>query len=637
MTDTKKNYKCECNQEKCNHECYYIKQDEAPLGVKTILGSSKIICQGATSPNLIELGVCNLNQPCVTENCCPTAPEYCTRITTGTICVGDCCDLKQYACTNFINGDLVINSPPQLCGNMTTLDNVFPHLLGINGNLWIVNTNYTSITGFKMLKWITGSIYIVDNFVLTQIPTFDKLVIVSASVAKVKQSTVEPCLCSPTVEGCPHQKRFARIVIVNNSALVNICGFNSVRQITDGIFISGNSCLVKIMAFGHLYNTISIYIANNNNLSVINAFTKIEQLQYINIVDNNAIGKNELEIFEFENLISVTFLFVVNNNKLRKLVFSKLCDIIAMSICKNNRLQCLKLPLLKTIFDFNIANNPKLDFISVDNLVSVKGSIVIAENAELKKLETFNRLKFVARVVKIINNKNLCEIKCFNFLKTIGQTTEICDTYNPICPEILIDFSTSISIALCPTNSDTIVSNWSCYGVDTTNYVIQFPDNDLTLPTDFYMLICNTETACTTLPVPPTPPKTSISYSIVISGNPNLQIIESFNTLKNIDSSIWIVNNNNLQTICSFGALNYAIDIGIRNNPKLSNIFGFQSLVFARDIVVLETPCLENWLSLESLEFVQTLTVETKTPVSISKLPNPLPSVLGLNYYYKYQ
>lgn len=629
----------------CDTSCYFFRKDNGPLGFRFLPGSGVLtaldVCINPTD------GTCFTND----TNPCPTTPSYCPRISRGSVTITDCCDLNGLEKINFINGDLIILSTgsctpsnPNIPTPTLVLRDILPNLLGVNGSIWIVGTAYVEITGFKKLRWVTGSIYIYDNTVLTTIPTFPSLVSVSASIGATMglittPPTDQPCLCCPPAEGCPQYVKGARIVIAANPLLRTISGFDEVRQITNGIFIYDNACLISIIGFNHLYQTEEIYIDTNAVLCAICGFSRLEEIQYLLLLRNNLSGNNNLKIDAFDNLIVAQLVIAMNLKNLKKLTFPKLVATILAYICGNYQLECLRFPRLAQIEDLAITNNDKLTFLEFDELDTVGGSLVIAENHDLEKLDTFGKLRRVGKVIKIVNNHSLLSILNFQCLRFVGQTSNICDVYEGLNCIPINPITFFIRTGACPAADPPAVAppQWTNYGLDDTNYSANIEDLsviDLSLPDSFYTLICNSDVTCTDL-APPASVVTSISYSIVITGNHRLRLIEAFNNVRDLDSSLWIVNNRNLCEIRAFAALQFVIDIGIRNNPDLKRIYGFQSLINARDIAILETACLETICSFKSLEFVQTLRVETKTPDGLV-VTTPLPSVVAIDYYYDF-
>src|SRR5271154_1793878 len=297
----------DCKANMFDTECGFHKTDNIPAGIHIIPGSGHLFeYPSNVGTNNIEEG---LVEAIRCHKACPKS--YAPTV----VCIRDCCEFANVAHINFINGDLIIGDPStnQMCQNLANayygkndaLD-IFPNLLGINGSIYIVGTQYRKITGFAKLKFVTGSIVIVNNTNLTHIPTFPSLIDV---VSKVSFGT-NCCDDNPVPVSCDR----AAIIIANNQLLRKIVGFEAVRQVKDGIFISDNTCLVNICGFIHLYRTDRIVIQGNDRLSKIIGFCYIDTINFgLYILDNNKFGESDLIISAFMALETTGNVVIIDN------------------------------------------------------------------------------------------------------------------------------------------------------------------------------------------------------------------------------------------------------------------------------------------------------------------------------------
>ena len=276
-------------------------------------------------------------------------------------CITDCCQFKAAECINYINGDLIIRESSG-CENHHDGDedhrgfdplrklakkackcevhDIFPNLVGINGSLYIVGTNYTKITGFDKLRYVTGSIVIVNNPKLIHIPAFPALLTVSSY--PVRPADFKSC-DSQTVDYLPAPQTFSSqtfnpeltpnavcntsaIIIASNPVLRKIVAFQSLRQVRHGIFVMMNTCLTYILEFIHLYRTERIVIQCNPRLCKILGFCYIDTINIALIIANNNVsGDFDLTIDAFLwSLETVGKLAIIGNVFLKQLNFQNL-------------------------------------------------------------------------------------------------------------------------------------------------------------------------------------------------------------------------------------------------------------------------------------------------------------------------
>lgn len=637
-----------CNSKQCigmDNDCSFVKNDNTPSGFLIIPGSGKLT-EYPVDPN-IKADVTNNDFLDYFQNF-----DVCPPIYSGTVCIKDCCEFKAAENINFINGDLILGDPSaSVCSIVLTSPNVkstgteaidiFPNLLGINGNLYIINTIYSKITGFHKLKYVTGSIIIVNNIDLIQMPSFPSLLNVSAKLVASVPAVVGP----PPVPFIPAKCDPGAIIIANNGSLRKIIGFESLRQVKNGIFISDNSCLTHICGFVHLYRTDRIVIDNNEKLSKIIGFCYIDDINIgLYIVDNNSAGDNDLIIQAFTNLESANRVILIGNNFLKHFKLDSLKRIEREFIVRSNlKLEELSALSLFAVDSLYLENNKNLVVIDFPQLVEVNKSININSNCSLSILNTFDKLKRVGASIIIADNKQLCEIKGFNELKYIGSKCTVRPNNN-----INVDVvSCNCTANFGPDWSSLFVRDGCVIVIDT--FVVTFYDGDSlcdcnsvfpcaygNLPSEFFDLTCETIQSCSTI-LPPVTSVEVLEVSLVIFRNSRLKSISGFACLKHVQGSIYIIYNIMLAFIHAFGQLAFAVDIWIRNNSNIKYITGFNNLLYVRTLVILETVCMINLDNLKSMEFAQHIYLESKTSKAIKYPKNPIDSVWSFALYYSFE
>ena len=661
-------------------ECIYLKKDNYPFGVDFIRGSNKLV----EYPEKKYFDRDHSGKKSITELLAESVESKCPRNIRETICINQCCQLKATECINFINGDLII-SDDQSCpendegdfnglGHFSRsaykceLKNIFPNLLGINGSLYIIGTKYKKITGFDKLRYVTGSIIIVNNTNLINIPTFNSLLTVSNYIKS--DCSYNPCDSNTSQSNI--QCTTGTIVIASNPLLRNIIGFEQLRQVSDGIFILMNSCLSKIGGFTHLYSSDRIIIQCNPKLHAILGFCYIDTVSNALIIANNNIeGQSDMKIDAFLCLESVGRLVVVGNLYLSNVTFGSIKRILKDIVISGNQ-QLTEINIsVESSGNVFIENNSFLGAIIMSDLIEIHGNLNINNNGAITSLNSFEKLKRVSGSVMISDNTLLTEIRGFNELKYIGsrcilRTTADCSSIQGPCPyyPLFVDNMQQASICMTGMQDPSVwIAYWNSTFVFDSNSgcdsqtcsIISFFDPTLydlessppyQLDPSFFKLICNTDNTCRgpkCTPCRPFQEKTQsccsegVNGSLFIFQNPRLKAIGAFNALKHMESSLFIVYNNCLHTIQAFSQLCYVLDIWLRNNPSLKYIYGFQNLLSARDIVTLESACLHEFNTLSNIEFAQSIVLEAKVPKALKLHKTTIPSVIGYGLYYSYE
>lgn len=670
-----------CSTDKFNCGCN--NSNNFPFGIIIIPGSGKLTeCPSSFNSLNDQDNVCNILD-CIADT------SICPRINTGcSICIKNCSEFAAMACVNFINADLVITSEHHEhnehhehyeryeryerhdrhhclpCCSDDALD-VFPNLLGINGSLYIINTNYTKISGFEKLRFVTGSIIIVNNPTLVCIPSFPSLLNVGGEVlckgfehgssapVPVPALSLLP-LHPPGPNGCPsdcHRNTTeicpsSYILIANNLSLRKITGFEALRQVSDGIFIAANHCLTQICGFTHLYSVKRLVIFANPSLCKIVGFCYLDSLSnglYIVQNGSNSVGDLGLDAFlALENAGAVVF---IQNSTLRSIKLDALNAIGILLVSGNDCLESISIGA-NIIGILSIIHNKNLKSIDFPNLATVGGNLTISANCSLPVLCNFNKLQRVTGGIIISENSHLCEINAFNAVKYIGSNCTLQFRFGALEHHPDQNLGQYYSQPQCPLPFCFIRDpfDWEHINVSRdceikNNFnanVFDFLalECGYALPPEFYSSICNKLQCCSFNNSSSGP--LAVNYSIIIYKNQRLKEINAFNCLKEVNSSIYIVDNANLCSIIAFKILAFALDIWIRNNSCLKTIKGLNKLLFIRDLVVYETSGLSNFNGIKSLEFAQTIRTEAKTANSIVYAKYPIPSILGYILYYCY-
>lgn len=668
-----------CSTDKFNCGCN--NSSNFPFGIIIIPGSGKLTeCPSSFNSLNEQDNVCNILD-CIADT------SICPRINTGcSICIKNCSEFAALACVNFINADIVITSeyhhhehhehyePYERhdrhhcssfpCCSDDALD-IFPNLLGINGSLYIINTNYTKISGFEKLRFITGSIVIVNNPTLVCIPSFPSLLNVGGEVlckgifdhgssGELPPVTVPaPALPLPpnpthddshkhTTEVCPS----SYILIANNLSLRKIIGFEALRQVSDGIFIAANHCLTQICGFTHLYNVKRLVIFANPSLCKIVGFCYLDSLSnglYIVQNGSNSVGDLGLDAFlALENAGAVVF---IQNSTLQSIKLDALNAVGILLVSSNDCLELISVGA-NIIGILSIIHNKNLKSIDFPNLTTVGGNLTISANCSLPVLCDFNKLQRVTGGIIISENSQLSEINAFNTIKYIGSNCSVQFKFGALEHHSDQNLGQYYSQPQCPLpfcfigepfNWEHINVSRDCeiknhFNVNVFDFLAL--ECGYALPPEFYSSICNKHQCCSFSN--PSCGPLAVNYSIIIYKNQRLKEINAFNCLKEVNSSIYIIDNANLCSIIAFKILAFALDIWIRNNSCLKTIKGLNKLLFIRDLVVYETSGLSDFNGIKSLEFAQTIRTEAKTANSIVYAKYPIPSILGYILYYCY-
>jgi hypothetical protein len=514
----------------CFNECFYNRKDGLPLGAGIIPGSGKLYEWKQDDSNFEFDKNFNFNQVFKDLDVCPKA--FCRY---DALCIKECCEFAAAAHLNFINGDLIIQSPAlptpgsscdllQQATNVTFQDaiDIFPNLLGVNGNIYIVGTSYRKITGFNKLRFVTGRIFIADNANLIHIPTFPSLLTVSS---KVNQSQLFFGII-PTPPATVFQGHDLDTLACNDGTNTNaILNSNNVvigsgTQLFTGS-IAGTGIITVTVPAGITF-TVGEHFTSGSTQIVYTVVTAGGS--GVATVTPVPAGATDVgPFYTIHDLDSAECasgaIIIVNNNSLRKIVgFEALRQakdgiVIALNGClthicgfihlyRTDRIVIYKNPNLSKIIGFCY-----IDAINVGLFIlSNGGSCGNGTNCFLE-INAFNNLETSIDVV-VIGNKNLKELK-FPKLNVTGQFVI---RSNPALETI--DSGSKFVFALV------IERNKVLKNIKFSNLV-------------------------------------EINQGLSISKNDGLERIDDFNELKRVGKAILIAENKSLKEIKGFDKLKY--------------------------------------------------------------------------------
>ena len=365
------------------------------------------------------------------------APSNVTTITTitGNLTIGGALTtFPNFALLEVVQGNLVIKGITDT--SLTELNDIFPVLDSIRGDLTISNDFIQRISGFAELDSVGGFFDIGDyrdlqggNTVLTRLPSFDALRIIGGELCFFENDAL------PTLPPFSALKRIGEgFFITNNASLRTISGFEALTSVGDEFAITGHVALVRVSGFSsliHIDNHLSLidnvvletisgfgsletiggdfYLDNNNALATLSGFEALAT-----IVGNLQIG--EVAVFELgiepdghpqlTTLPSFNALTSVRGG----------IDIFDTGLTSFSGFSALK-TVGEGVF---IGNNAVLATLSgFSSLMSVGDRLIIGDNAVLRSLPSFNMLINVESHLTVEKNPLLPSISGFESLTTI--------------------------------------------------------------------------------------------------------------------------------------------------------------------------------------------------------------------------
>ena len=131
---------------------------------------------------------------------------------------------------------------------LTDLNNIFPALDSLHGNLTIENNNHVqTLSGFSALDSVGGNLSIRDNTSLTTLPAFDVLTHIEGNFmidANDGLTTLSGFGALTSVNSF--------IIISNNALLATVSGFGALERVGIGFIVTDNAVLATLSGFGAL-------------------------------------------------------------------------------------------------------------------------------------------------------------------------------------------------------------------------------------------------------------------------------------------------------------------------------------------------------------------------------------------------
>jgi hypothetical protein len=493
-------------------------------------------------------------------------------------------DLNVFSTVNYVNGSITIR---YFNTNIIELLDIFPCLIGINGDLVFSVNAVSKITGFYKLKYIIGSLIFnsIGKSNLTSIPCFSAL----ESVGYQSDNDKNFSLPLPrNLSLMPVNKNVfgGQINIAGYTNLLQINGFENLKYV-NSIFITMNNSLQRICGFQSLQLVDVIYIELNPSLSLIKGFNCLNTItELLAISSNQTFAKQNLVIDGFEDLVVCNYLSICNNYNLKNLIFPKLqnSDII---IAGNTGLECFEFPELNVCYNFIVALNDSLRKFNVSQLYHIEGYLHIVQNNSLTYLNNFDSLTIVGMAIAIIANNSLERISDFKKLEMIGSVNSITNIYY---------------------EEDQVQTTW--YNVTTLQQVLP---NYVDL---------NIQDAV------------SLPNSIFIYQNNLLNNISAFNNLSIVPHSVYILSNLQLDRINAFNTATFALDFILINNHALKAIKIFEELSYIRYLIITDTMCVIKFCGLSKLCQADVIYIDVLTPDLLPNFSRPLLTVEGVYSYY---
>ena len=468
----------------------------------------------------------------------PSNVKALTRITGDLTIGGTITSFPDFAALRVVEGNLTIDAitTPAL----TSLDEIFPLLENVQGNLIIQNNDIIqAISGFLSLRSVEGAIGFTSNAALRVLPVFRTLASITGDAT-----------------------------ITGNAALASCCGL---LRLADGLLkpggtttISGNAtgCNDNTEIINHCVRTTDIAISVDGDVPTdASTITRIE--------GNLTIGGT---ITNFPNFASLEF--VKGNLIIRGITTSTLIsldDIFPFLDSIHGDLIIEENDLLQTLSGFvaldSIGGNLEIEENDVltelppfDVLARTAGDITLQNNAALTTFPAFPVLTDIGGALSIANHTSLTTISSFSLLATTGGDVTIQDNAAlmtfPAFP-VLTEVGGALSV-----NNHTVLTTISSFSLLATTA------GDVTLQNN---------AALTTFPA--FSALKDIGGAFSIANHAALTAFSSFDLLKGIGGNFFIDNNAALTTISGFDSLtSIGGDVMIQNNVLLETIAGFDML-----------------------------------------------------------
>ena len=382
-----------------------------------------------------------------------------TRITGDLSISGTITNFPDFATLKVVEGDLEIDGITT--SRLIDLDDIFPSLDSVRGNLSIENNNrvqtitgfatldsiggtlqignfsgnialrtlsgfdaltrigeslginfhplLTSVSGFSALISIGRNLNIGDNAVLTTLPNFDALESVGkgfiGSAQGIRISINGKLTTLPSFVALTSIRD--NLFITNNTALTTVSGFTALTSVEEDISISNNAALTTVSGFRELTSVgTDVRMSNNATLTTISGFGKLESIgESLNINFHPAL----MSISGFSALISIGRNLNIGDNA----VLTTLPDFDALeSVGKG---------FIGLAQGIRISINGRLTTLpSFEALTSVETDVSIGNNPTLTTISGFEKLASIGRDIIITGNVVLATISGFTALTSLG-------------------------------------------------------------------------------------------------------------------------------------------------------------------------------------------------------------------------
>jgi hypothetical protein len=304
-----------------------------------------------------------------------------------------------------VGGNLIIDIDQKFC-----LEDQFPCLEFVSGNIILDNTMVVQINDFHRLTRVGRDIIIEDNDKLVYINGFECLEFVK-NLKFCGNSILEHIygFGNLTTVGCD-------LNIVSNLKLCQIPEFEKLTKIKNDLRIVSNASLECIDAFHNLLVANTIGIIANPSLIKISGFESLIAIQEIKIIENGLKCLPNFESLKWlgQQYLSPASLIIEQNHRLSEI--------------PSEFMPCL----LLSIGNIHIVNNSKLRSISGFQKLAISRIFLIQENCNLVEICGFDSLETTENL-DISDNKRLHRICGFNNLVSIISMFKISPSVQSIC------------------------------------------------------------------------------------------------------------------------------------------------------------------------------------------------------------
>jgi len=404
---------------------------------------------------------------------------------------------------------------------------------------------------------------------------------------------------------------FSRYVYLYRNPMLNHLDFPNLLEINGDLAIFNNDKLTSLGDFNKLEKAEYLYIKANNMLEDINALnTDLNITKYIEIKENEIL-KNIDGINGAKQAIFVR----INDNPMLQTIngFENLTELEENIEIKNNEYltEITAFPKIENIkASLIISKNKKISEINgFGNLEDIGLDLILDNCIELIKLPVFNHLKEIGRNLKANNNDQLLDFSGFDKLRTIGGDFEIKNHSS------LLNFQGMNRLKFLGGNlrieNNVITSlsglegieeiELSCYIRNNPNLVsLEGLNNLSTINWTFTLENCDEVTDFNGLGS-----LTNSMRTVFIINNDKLINFNGLGRLKEVTSLFYITNNSNLSNFEGLNSLSKLNELYINRNNNLQDLRGLESLIFVEDFTISDSPSIKNLNGIENLNEIE--------------------------------